>query len=51
MFNHLKESVSVFPDKLTKYYYIFSKNGFESTFVKEKNVYLYTLDQMFEKIN
>lgn len=51
MYNHLKESVSVFPDKLTKYYYIFSKNGFESTFVKEKNVYLYTLDQMFEKIN
>ena len=38
MYNHLKESVSLFSEKLSKSYYLFSKSGFSEDFIKEENV-------------
>ncbi len=49
MLNHLKESVSVFPSKLRRIYYIFSKNGFENDVlsIKENDIHLFSLDDLF----
>lgn len=49
MFEHLVESVSVFPNKLTRQYYIFSKSGFENDIleVKGESVNLFSLEDLF----
>lgn len=49
MFDHLKESASIFPDKFKRVYYIFSKNGF-SLDMQEimKDVHLFDLKTMFK---
>lgn len=49
MFEHLKESASVFPSKYKRVYYIFSKSGFEQDILDEKltDVNLISLDDMF----
>ena len=49
MFNHLVESASVFPSKLKREYYLFSKSGFTSDLIdsNKDNVHLYTLDDLF----
>lgn len=49
MLEHLLESVSIFPDKLSRYYYIFSKSGFEEEVIKQKskNINLLTLSDLF----
>ncbi len=49
MLLHLKESASVFPSKLKKYYYIFSKSGFEQNVLSQKSsqITLITLKDMF----
>lgn len=52
MLNHLKESVSVFPSKYTREYYLFSKSGFTNELInkKDKHIHLITLDDLFKKI-
>lgn len=40
MFEHLEESVSIFPDKLIRDYYIFSKNGFSKELKETDNLHL-----------
>lgn len=49
MFLHLQENVSVFPDKLEKIYYIFSKGGFEKnmTDLKDENINLIDFKSLF----
>ena len=49
MLRHLKESASVFPDKLERVYCIFSKSGFteEVKAMQDNNILLYTLDDIF----
>lgn len=49
MFEHLEESVSIFPEKLERVYYIFSKNGFDDDIKKKEsdNLHLISLDDMF----
>lgn len=51
MFDHLKESASIFPDKYKREYYLFSKSGFSDDIktLKEKNVYLFDLDSLFSE--
>lgn len=51
MLNNLKESVSIFDNNLEKYYYIFSKLGFDNSLINnnDRNVYLITLEDMFKK--
>lgn len=48
-FNRLVESASVFPSKLKREYYLFSKNGFASDLIDSNidNAHLYTLDDLF----
>ena len=49
MFEHLKESASIFPDKYKRVYYIFSKEGFcEDMETNVENVHLFDLKTMFE---
>lgn len=49
MFNHLVESASVFPSKLKREYYLFSKSGFTIDLIDSNidNIHLYTLDDLF----
>lgn len=49
MLTHLKESASVFPSKLKREYYLFSKSGFADDLRKEKtsDVHCYDLDSLF----
>lgn len=50
MYEHLKESASIFPDKLKRVYYIFSKNGFYEdmeNMIKDDSIHLYDLNKMF----
>ena len=48
MYEHLKESASIFPDKLKRVYYIFSKEGFNENMIEDKNIHLFDLRKMFE---
>lgn len=48
MLLHLKESVSIFPSKYKKLFYIFSKSGFNIK-NKEDNVHLITLNELLLK--
>lgn len=48
MYEHLKESASIFPDKLKRVYYIFSKEGFNENMIEDKNIHLFDLKKMFE---
>ena len=48
MYEHLKESASIFPNKLKRVYYIFSKEGFSENMIKDKNIHLFDLERMFE---
>lgn len=50
MLNHLKESVSVFPDKHKKEYYIFSKSGFSNEVKKQgsDDLHLFELNDLFK---
>lgn len=50
MFEHLVESASVFPSKLTRQYYIFSKSGFENDVLEleAKNVNLFSPEDVFK---
>lgn len=51
MFEHLKESASIFPEKYKRRYYIFSKSGFsEDMFDLKDEVHLYTADDLFKPI-
>lgn len=52
MFNHLKESASVFPNKYKRDYYLFSKNGFtdELRILKDDSIHLIELKDMFSII-
>lgn len=47
-FKHLEESASIFADKLSREYYIFSKSGFSSDIEKRDNVHLFTAEDMFK---
>lgn len=49
MLKHLQESVSIFPDKYEKVYYLFSKSGFadEVKSIKENNIHLLDLNDIF----
>ncbi len=47
MFNHLKESTSIFPKTLNKTYYIFSKLGFDDNIICDDNIKLITIQEMF----
>lgn len=50
MYEHLKDSASIFPDKLKRVYYIFSKNGFSedmSNLNEEYGIHLFDLNKMF----
>ena len=49
MLEHLIESTSVFPNKLDRYYYIFSKVGFDDDVIKmkSKNINLITMEDLF----
>ena len=49
MFSHLVESATIFPSKLKREYYLFSKSGFTSDLIDSNidNVHLYTLDDLF----
>lgn len=50
MFEHLKESASVFPEKYRREYYLFSKSGFDEN-VKtdsEQNVHCFNIDDLFQ---
>lgn len=49
MWEHLIESVSIFPDKLHRIFYLFSKSGFTDDVknLKNEDVQLYTLNDMF----
>lgn len=51
MLLHLFESVSVFPNKANKEYYVFSKTGFEDEVLahKEANLHLVDFDTLFSK--
>ena len=48
-FNRLVESATIFPSKLKREYYLFSKSGFTSDLIDSNidNVHLYTLDDLF----
>ncbi len=48
MFNHLKESASVFPIKYKRDYYLLSKNGFtdELKNIKDDSIHLIELKDM-----
>lgn len=48
MFEHLVESASIFPDKLNRHYYIFSKSGFEKKLKRRPNLLTFTLDDIFK---
>ena len=50
MLKHLEESASVFPDKYTRVYYLFSKNGFDEEIKKIQNdkYHIVELDDMFD---
>lgn len=43
------ESATIFPSKLKREYYLFSKSGFTSDLIDSNmdNVHLYTLDDLF----
>lgn len=49
MIEHLKESASVFPSKLKRIYYVFSKSGFEEDLLlaKEDNLHLIDFNDLF----
>lgn len=49
MFNHLKESASVFPSKLKRKYYLFSKSGFTNDLLSQnlEEIHMFTLDDLF----
>ena len=49
MLEHLIESTSVFSNKLDRYYYIFSKVGFDDDVIKmkSKNINLITMEDLF----
>ena len=49
MFEHLQESASVFPSKLKRVYYLFSRSGFDDRLLalKDVNVHLISLETMF----
>ena len=49
MFNHLKESASVFPSKLKRKYYLFSKSGFTNNLLSQNSeeIHMFTLDDLF----
>lgn len=44
MFDYLAESVSIFPNKLNKIYYIFSKSGYKQDVLKLKNKSIHLID-------
>lgn len=46
-FKHLEESASIFAEKLTREYYIFSRSGFSDDIEKKDNIHLYTAEDMF----
>lgn len=50
MFNHLVESASVFPSKLKREYYLFSKSGFDENLMKldTYKIHFYSLDDLFK---
>lgn len=50
MFDHLTESVSVFPNKLNRIYYIFSKAGYdkEMTKLEDENIHLISFNDLFK---
>ena len=50
MLKYLEESASVFPDKYTRVYYLFSKNGFDEEIKKIQNdkYHIVELDDMFD---
>ncbi len=50
MFEHLEESASIFPSKLKRIYYIFSKSGFSEDIrnLKNNNINLISLNDMFD---
>ena len=45
--DHLKESSSIFSEKLRREYYLFSKSGFSSDLAQADNVHCYSLEEMF----
>lgn len=49
MFEHLKESASIFPDKYNRIYYLFSKSGFADNMleIEDSNVHLITIEDIF----
>lgn len=47
MMEHLKESSSIFAEKLRREYYIFSKSGFAEDFEQRKNIHQYTMEDLF----
>ncbi len=49
MFKHLEESASIFPSKLKRVYYIFSKSGFSDDILnfKDDSINLISLEDMF----
>ncbi|MEE3488771.1 MAG: ATP-binding protein [Bulleidia sp.] len=47
MLNHLKESDSIFPSKLSRVYYIFSKTGFDEAVLKEPHVHCIDLHDLW----
>lgn len=49
MFEHLKESDSIFNKNLKREYYLFSKNGFDSKLKETSNIHLIDLKKMFKK--
>ena len=49
MLKHLQESASIFNSKLTRYYYLFSKSGFEDNLSADEYVHLIDLETLFEE--
>jgi len=52
MFEHLEESVSVFPDKYVRHYYLFSKSGFDTKLltINDFNIHTISLNDIFKTI-
>lgn len=48
MFNHLKQSASVFSSKLKRVNYLFFKSSFALELYNMEDVYLYAVDDLFK---
>ncbi len=49
MLEHLKESTSIFAEKLHREYYLFSKSGFSDDMEHGDNIHEYTLEDLFQE--